>query len=109
MVGKIVGMGAKTRYYLDGKQVSREEFKAVFPDQEIGLVGGTPTSGWPIHSEALAVQRKQIAEATASAIKKGVATDFDQHGRPIFRDRAHRRRYLRTYNYHDNDGGYSDG
>lgn len=59
--------------------------------------GGTMTNGWPLKSEALAVHPKQRAEAEADARKKGVPTEFDRAGRPVFRDRGHRKKYLKAY------------
>lgn len=107
MKGRIVGHGKKARFFLDGREVSREEFDAVFPDQ--GLAGGDSLVGWkPLASEALAVHPRQIAEAEESARRKGVPTEFDSQGRPVFTSRSHRRQYLRAYNFHDKDGGYSD-
>lgn len=66
-------------------------------------------SGWPIHSEALAVHPDQISEQKSKCEKFGVRTDFDNHGCPVFRDRGHRREYLRMEQCYDRDGGYGDG
>lgn len=101
-------------YYIDGKEVTEEEYREAAPSkfselQEEGVQGHfhTPTC-WPMVSEALAVLPKQITEATESAKKHGVPTRFDQSGRPIFESRQHRKAYLRAYNFHDNQGGYGD-
>ncbi len=92
-------------YLLEGKEVTEAEFLAAFPEQEIVAgepPGGPALSGWPILSDALACHRKQIPEAEESARKRGVPTEFEKKdGRPIFRDRAHRRAYLKAYGYVD--------
>ncbi len=116
MKGKITGKHGEERYYIKDVgtpwvEVTKEQFLEAFPSHKIeagSSVMGTPAACWPLHSEALAVHTKQIAEATENAAKKGIPTEFDGNGRPIFRDRAHRKRYLKAYNFHDNDGGYSD-
>ncbi len=61
-----------------------------------------------LHSDALAVHPDQISDAEKDAAVKGVQTDFDKEGRPIFRSRQHRSKYLRAYGYYDKDAGYGD-
>lgn len=97
------------RYYIDGREVTKAEFDIAFPDQPLrhdALVG----TAWsrPIVSDALAVHPRQVQEAMASAAAKGVPTEFLPDGRPILRDRAHRKAYLKAYNFHDRNGGYGD-
>lgn len=57
---------------------------------------------------ALAVHPSQVPEAVESARRKGVPTDFTPQGRPLFTSRAHQKRYLKAYGYHNRDGGYGD-
>lgn len=78
------------------------------PSVADGVPGGTPTKGWPIHSDALAVHPLDIAEAQADAKAKGVPTQFTADGRVVLTDRAHRKRYLKAYGFRDNQGGYGD-
>lgn len=66
------------------------------------------TTGWPLHSDAMAVHPEQIGEARADAIKRGVKTDFDSYGRPILTSRGHRRAYARAYGFFDRNGSYGD-
>lgn len=107
MRGVIKGSGDKTTYWLEGRQVSKEEFDSAFPDQPFGGCAGL--IGWkPLHSEALAVHPDLIGEAVADAAKKGVPTEFDADGDPIFTCRSHRARYMNAYGFYDRDGGYSD-
>jgi len=56
----------------------------------------------------MAVHPAQIEEATASAKAKGVPTEFDREGSPVFTSRAHRKAYCRAYGVHDRSGGYGD-
>lgn len=92
-------------YVLDGHVVTKEEFDNVFPDHDMGCEFGVGSlhSGWPIHSEAMGVHPKQIAAAREHAKTRGVPTDFDKSGRPLFRDRSHQRAYLKTQHAHNND------
>lgn len=110
MTDKIIIRGDSTTYVIDNKEVTEAEYRERYPLPEMGHGPfSAPSPGaWPMKSEAVAVHPNQIEEATVSAVNKGVQTDFDRQGRPIFRDRGHRRRYLRTYGFHDRDGGYGD-
>ena len=81
---------------------------------ELVLNGGGPDghrpSCWPMTSIAAAVgtNPKELAAVREIDRKAGVPTDYDGRGRPILRDRAHRKRYLRAHGMHDQDGGYGD-
>lgn len=85
-------------YTIDGHEVTKEEFEAEFPEQPLEI--GEPYRPCvfkPIASEALAYHPKQIPEAKKYLEKMGVGdTQIDSTGRPIFRDRQHRRRVLRA-------------
>lgn len=76
--------------------------------RKTGRAAGNRPWARPLASDALAVHPKQIKEAVEDARKKGVALDFDKHGRPLFRDRNHRKRYCKAYGIFDRDGGYGD-
>lgn len=65
-------------------------------------------AGWPMMSEACAVDPDQIPEATATMKALGVPTEFSREGCPIFRDRSHRKKFLESQGMFDKDGGYSD-
>ncbi len=62
----------------------------------------------PLHSEAMGVHPSQRKEAEQNAYDKGVPTEFDHTGCPIFRDRIHRTRFCKAYRMVDLDAGYSD-
>jgi len=106
----IRGHGDRTQYLIDGRPVSKEEFDAACPPAaEVDGPAGASLVGWkPLASRALGVHPDQVAEATESARAKGVPTEFRPDGRPVFTCRSHRKRYLRAYGLHDNDGGYGD-
>jgi hypothetical protein len=73
--------------------------------------GGHLPANWTAgatRSEAAAVHPDQVPEAMARDKKHGVPTEYDRAGRPIFTDRGHRKKYLRSYGYHDKRGGYGD-
>lgn len=107
MIGKIVGHGDKTKYYIDGKEVTKKDFKSLYPDKPLG--GNASLIGWkPLKSTALAVDPTQVKEAIEDARKKGVPTHFEEDGRPVFTSREHRKQYCIQYGFHDRDAGYSD-
>ncbi len=107
MKGRIVGNGEKTRYLIDNREVSKDDFDLAFPP--VKDAGGSGLFGWkPILSEALAVHPEQVQEAIEDAKKKGVPTDFLPDGRAVLTSRSHRKAYLRAYGFHDRSGGYGD-
>ena len=114
MKGSIQYHSTGRKFFLEGKEVTQEEFDEAFPNKldelfQNGFTGEFHTTTcWPQKSEALAVHPKRINEAIDSAKKKGVPTRFDRAGRPVFESRQHRKRYLKAYGYHDNQGGYGD-
>lgn len=63
----------------------------------------------PLHSEGAACHTDDIPQYRAHAEKKGVPTNYDGAGRPIFTSRGHRAKYLKAFNLHDRSGGYGDG
>lgn len=88
--------GNKT-FYLDGVEVSEEEFRAAFPDKPIGA-GAIRVWNQPIHSEALGVHPDQIPEAMDEDKKLGVGgVEYDHHGRPIFTSSKQFRKYAKAY------------
>ncbi len=101
--------GGKT-YFVEGVEVTQAEFDAQVLTKEIGcpgLANNTPKC-WPMVSEALAVHKKQVAQANARNKRHGVHVTYDEKGRAHIPDRAARRDLLRLEALHDNDAGYSD-
>jgi hypothetical protein len=111
MRGKIVGHGDRTKYFLDNRQVSREEFDTAFPRvqdaQEDAPVGNRPWTR-AIASDALAVHPSQLDEVRERNRKQGLEVDYAPDGRPLLKDRDQRKRLLRIEGVHDRDGGYGD-
>lgn len=109
MKGVIKGMGSKQTYWIDGREVSKGQFKKAFPDRSLEGNGDCITA-WkrPILSDALAVHRSQIAEVSELYRQQGVNVDHLEDGRPVIRDRGQRREMMRIRGVHDNNGGYGD-
>ena len=110
MKGTIRGKAGEETYWIDGVQVSKDQFDLAFPDAPAGGGrAGDSFHGWkPIVSEALAVHPDQVEEAREHSKAMGVPTEFLPDGRPILTSRSHRKSYLRAYHFHDRDGGYGD-
>lgn len=100
MTGKITyGRTGAKKWLLDGKEVSQEEFEAAFPPKPLEsgeCPFGPALTGWPIHSLALGYHHTQREEATAHLAKLGVPTEIDPQGRPVLRNREHRRALLKA-------------
>lgn len=97
-------------YFLDGKEVTKEQYEERYPPSAgpLRIPGGTPTRGWPIFSKALGVHPEQVQEANEHARRIGVPTEHTKDGKAILTDRAHRKRYLKAMGFRDNDAGYGD-
>ena len=68
---------------------------------------------WPYASEAMAVGyghdiAKGVKEAQAILAQHGVKTEYDSLGRPVLRDRAHRKAHMRALGFYDRNAGYGD-
>jgi len=119
MTGRIIGTGSKTRYVIDGKDVSKEEFDAAFPEKSFteAVGDGSGLIAWhrPVVSDAAAVHVKQIPEAMARDKLHGLDIEYTPDdgegggGRPKFTSRGQRRAFLKSMGWHDNSGGYGDG
>lgn len=100
-------------YRINGKTVTREEFlqgpnrlKECLRKRR--APGGNSPSCWPQHSDTLAVHPEQIAEYREYDAARGVPTNYDAQGRPIFESRGHRKRYYAAHNAFDGSAGYGD-
>lgn len=74
---------------------------------EHGHVIDTP-GNWPMESIAAGVSPDQVPEFVQFDKQKGVPTQYSRDGNPIFRDRKHRRDYLRAHGIFDRNAGYGD-
>lgn len=71
--------------------------------------GRMPRPGiWPMVSDAMAVAPSQIPEMLRESKARGVPTEYTKDGQPILRYREHRSEYMKSFGYHDRDGGYGD-
>lgn len=95
-------------YVKNGKKVSREVWLKGARGFRGGVAATQIAANWPMHSDALAVHPDQVQEATESARKRGVPTEYNAEGLPKLESRGHRRRLMKAYGYNDNDGGYGD-
>ncbi len=100
----IRGIGKNAQFWIDGKMVSEKEFWRRFPPAQEAATGPCSLSSVPkMVSSSVAVHPDQVEEAVESAKRKGVPTEFQRDGRPVFTSRAHQRRYLKAYAMHNND------
>ena len=86
------------RYYLNDVEVTEAEYHAKYPMEvsEPGKApGGTPTSGWPMRSIALAVDPSQVDEANARNNRRGCAAHYDRDGIAVIPDKNARRELMK--------------
>ena len=104
--------GTTKACFVDGKEVSREEFDRIFAPKEGYLdepPAGPSPSGWPMLSDALAVHPKQIQEVMDRNARHGLHVEYNtEDGRALLADRGQRRDLMRLEGFHDNEGGYGD-
>lgn len=104
----------KATYFLGDREVPVGEFRKALgvkpfaPDPHGCVPGGTPTTGWPIRSEALAVHSSQVDEANARARRHGINVHYEADGTCVIPDRGNRKKLLKLEGFHDNSGGYGD-
>ncbi len=96
----------EAKYFLGHKEVSEEEYRAVYPlpDPGDGAFGAPSSKGWPMVSDAMGVHPKQIDEARALDKKKGAPpTEYNKKGQPVFTSERHKRAFLKAHKVHDNN------
>ncbi len=93
-------------FFVDGKRVSEDEYKAAFPDKPMGVFGSGWHKGTKVISDSFAVLPEQVAEFTEDAKKLGVPTDFQPTGEPIFNSTNHKRRYCKAYHMRERNAYY---
>lgn len=102
-------VGDVTKFYLEGKEVSEEDYRAAFP-LSCGVPMGTNAWNRPLLSDGLAVHPSQIDEANERNRRRGCSVTYDRtDGRAIIPDRGQRKKLLSIMKMHDRDGGYGDG
>lgn len=106
---RIIYTGQKKRFFLDGQEVSEEEFSRVAPFRiEDILASGTPpsvqsASTWPHRSHAMAVHPSQVEAARERAKKHGVKVEYDNDGTVIESGPQARRDLMKLEGLTDND------
>jgi hypothetical protein len=102
---RIVVNSTGTHFYLDDKEVTEKAYRKRYPpppDEHFELNGQTGDSkGWPIASDAISVHPNQRKEHERMCQDKKVPTETTPDGRVIFRDRQHRKNYMREFGYID--------
>ena len=107
MKGRIRFTDAGKVYEIDGREVTEEVFYEAFPP--VAEFAAEALCAAPPHkSESLACHPKDVEAFREDAKMRGVPTEFRRDGRPIMTSRAHQKKYLKAYGYHNNDGGYGD-
>lgn len=103
------GSGAKQTWWIDGRQVSKEEYDAALPNVEEPIGDGSGLVQFkPMESMALAVHPKQVEEANARNKRHGVGVEYRPDGMAMLTSREGRRKLNRLEGFHDNNGGYGD-
>ena len=107
---QIKGMGKKTTYWVDGKQITRAKFNKMFPWR--GACSPETITAWkrPLRSDALGVGTKDIPawmEIYRKAGITGISHD-PKDGTAILYGRASRRDVMKLRGVHDRNGGYGD-
>lgn len=107
--GKIVfARDGSKRYLLDGKPVSQRAFQRAFPDKQPGSGGPFVPHGWPMVSQNLGCNPKQIKDMRKFLASRGVPTEFTKEGDCIITSRAHRKAICEARGFFDRNGGYGD-
>lgn len=88
-------------YTIDGREVTREEYDAAFPDQACGTLDARPR--YPHESVAMGVHPRQVGAATEYGRKVGIPTEYTPEGKAIITSRAHKREFLKHHGMHDNN------
>lgn len=91
------------KYFIGDREVTAAEFQSSFATKPLDVSADVVEhhtagfTGYPIKSLAMAVHKDQIEEAAAHDRKLGVATEYSRSGKPILRDAAHRKAFLRAH------------
>lgn len=113
-----VGSRGKFHYFVEGVEVSKEEYDAAFPKKIDDLLATQipqatlmqTSKAWPKCSNAISGHAEQKAEMEAHAAKIGVPTEYriDKTGRAqaVLTSSAHQRDLSKALGYVNLDGGY---
>ena len=100
-------------YYLNGKEVTAEEFRASGGKSDWlkapPMIANTYSEHDPLLSDGCGVMKAQVTECRDSIKLHGIqGAQVHNDGKIRFTSRAARRDFLKMRGLHDNDGGYSD-
>lgn len=100
----------KTRTcFIDGVEVTPEEFNKRFPPKPLGVpLIASPAIWQGFESLALAVHPDQVAEATERNRRHGCSVTYAADGTALIPDRKERARLMKIEGMHDREGGYGD-
>jgi len=110
----VFGSNGVNSYYVDGKELTKEEFDARVPskiDLESGQCATTlmqTSVAWPRQSLALGVHPNQTKEAYEKSVELGCPMQFDKKtGKAIVESNGHQLRYMKALGLRNNDAGYA--
>ena len=63
---------------------------------------------WPLASDAMGCHPDQVDDFKKRLQQAGAPTDFDEHSRPVLRNRGHRNKVMKALGMCDLDAGYGD-
>jgi len=99
-------------YYINGKQVTAEEFGVDSKDDWLTvppMIANTYTEHDPLMSDGCGVMKAQVSETREAIRHHGIqGAAVHDNGQIRFTSRAARRDFLRMRGLHDNDGSYGD-
>lgn len=95
-------------FYIDGKRVSRRQYRKAFPDQTPGARALRGGAGYPKKSVALAVHPDQVKEANDRNERAGIACRYDAEGTCEIPSRAEQKKLVKLEGFVNKDGGYGD-
>jgi hypothetical protein len=107
--------GKPTKYFVDGREVTKKEFDAKTPHHDIKEAVGVQTlmetsKAWPRKSDAFGVGANQKEKAEEAYKKLGVPTEMVPDGSggysALIRNNAHQRDLLKACKMHNRDGGF---
>lgn len=101
--------GTQATYFLDGVEVTKDEYDKKFPDKPLGVpLIASPAIWQGFESLALAVHPDQVAEATKRNQRHGCSVTYKEDGTAVIPDRAERKKVMKLDGLHDREGGYGD-
>lgn len=99
-------------YYVNGKEVTREEFRAGSKSdwlQGASMSASTYSEHDPLISEGVGCMKSQVPELRAEIRKHGiVGAQVKDNGQVVFTSRRARKELLRVRGLIDNEGSYGD-